>query len=106
MNDIAIARRYISKHDQAAVKGHEFSLTLRAFTNLMKAKRCGLTGLPLTPKTVTVDRLDNSLGYVSGNVMAVHTSVNNLKSIIECPNNGLTFKNVTRMLKVLDKRIK
>lgn len=58
----------------------------------------------LSPNTVTVDRLDNCLGYVSGNVMAVHTSANQLKSVIENPNNRLTFNNVRKMLKVLEKR--
>lgn len=104
LSDREIAKRYINKINDANQRDIEFDLSLRAFINIFKSKKCQLTGMPLTAETITIDRIDNNLGYISGNVMAVHSTVNALKAIIENPNNRLTFNNVRKMLKVLEKR--
>lgn len=48
--------------------------------------RCAVSGLPITlnrsartPGTASLDRRDNSKGYVPGNVWWVHTHVNQMK---------------------------
>ena len=104
LSDDEIAKRYLNKISNANQRNVEFDLSLRAFINIFKSKKCQLTGIPLTAETITIDRIDNTLGYVSGNVMAVHSAVNTLKATIENPNNRLTFNNVRKMLKVLEKR--
>lgn len=104
LSDREIAKRYINKINDAQQRDIEFDLSLRAFINVFKSKKCQLTGIPLTSETITIDRIDSRIGYVSGNVMAIHSSVNSLKGTIENPNNRLTFNNVRKMLKVLEKR--
>ena len=103
MDDLLIARKYISKVDHAKEKGIHFDLSITSFANMMKAKRCGLTGIKLDSYNITVDRIDNDEGYISGNVMAVCTQANQLKSIWENPSSQLTQKNVLKMMKKLEK---
>lgn len=52
---------------------------------MMQAKRCKLSGLPLTDETRTIDRIDHTKGYEKGNVCACHVNVNALKNLLENP---------------------
>jgi len=109
MYDLIIAEKYIKKAESARLAQTEFSLSFVSFKNLMSAKKCGYTNVELTaPRSGgkhvlaterTIDRIDNSIGYVSGNVIAVCHAANKLKAILENPNNPMTIKTTTRMLK-------
>jgi hypothetical protein len=101
MNDITLATKYLAKAQSAAHRGIEFNLSLLSFRNLMRAGTCRYTGLELNDNTRTVDRIDNTLGYVSGNVAAVHTIANSIKSMWENPNNPLTPELVKKILENL-----
>ena len=78
MDDLTIARKYISKAQKARNSGIEFNLSFVSFRNLMVAKKCKYTGIGLTETCAdrpasgsdrTIDRIDNSLGYIAGNVV-------------------------------------
>lgn len=104
--DISIARFYLLKSERAAENGVEFSLTFAEFKRLSRASKCKFTGLNLDASTFTIDRIDNKLGYVTGNVAACHKVFNQIKSIAENPMNDVTvnmvasgFKKVTGMLR-------
>ena len=107
MNDFEIAKKYINKANSAKSKGTKFSLTFYEYKRIITAKYCKYTGVELTHQTgkiqtdtdITIDRIDNSLGYVTGNVAACCTAYNSLKSMIENPINSLTFENTLRALK-------
>lgn len=103
MNDIDIAKAYLRKAQSAADRGLSFGLSFVAFKNLMRAKRCKYTGIELTeprpnmaPRSTdrTIDRVDSTIGYESGNVVAACHSANQIKSVWENPNNPLTAKMV------------
>lgn len=111
MNDLQIAQKYISKAQRAKSSGIEFDLSFTTFKNMMRAKRCGYTGIELTEKRPnkkirttdrTIDRIDNNLGYISGNVVAVCNSANQIKSIWEDPGNKLTPKLISKMLRRIE----
>ena len=115
MNDLEVAKLYLSKSKNAAKNGHEFTLTFMDYKRLVSKKKCQLTGLEFTAYsditlenyTVrTIDRLDNSRGYVKGNVAAVCSGVNHFKSIIEDPTNPLTLKMVGGIIEKTHKLIK
>jgi len=95
-SDLTLAKWYVSKADQSASRGIEFDLGLLAFRNIAKSKKCYYTALPLCRDTLTIDRIDNTLGYVSGNVVACHKAFNQLKSMVENPVNKLTKNNVIK----------
>ena len=98
-SDIKLARKYLSKASSSKDRGLSFELPFNEYKKLVNRKRCYFTNMSLCPLTLSLDRIDNTLGYVSGNVVACHTTFNALKAIIENPNNDLTFKNVIRGLK-------
>lgn len=105
-SDISIARFYLLKSERALENGIEFSLTFAEFKRLSKTTKCRFTGLDLTSSTFTIDRIDNKLGYITGNVAACHKIFNQIKAIAENPVNDITvkmiasgFKKVTDLLK-------
>lgn len=113
MDDEKIARKYLNKINNARDKGIQFGLLFHEFKRVVTAKKCRYTGILLTIQTgavprdtdVTIDRIDNSIGYVTGNVVACCHAYNSFKGTIENPNNPITFKNLAQALKVQDKLI-
>jgi hypothetical protein len=72
----------------ASVRGLEFEVTIDSIGLLYKAQRglCALTGLPITfgrrttdIVSASLDRIDNTKGYIPGNVHWVHKDVNKMK---------------------------
>jgi hypothetical protein len=100
--DEYVARFYLNKIKSSKDRKLEFSLTLTEVKNILRAKYCQLTGVPLTHtgasdstsnsmsssgqqrySDLTIDRIDNNLGYVKGNVLACCYGANHIKSLIE-----------------------
>lgn len=102
-----VANFYVSKVKTTKEAGIEFSLTLQQVANMLKAKKCFLTGIPLThsngsnPRAtdVTIDRLDNTKGYVKGNVHAVCRAANAFKGTIENPNAVLKSGHMLKIIR-------
>lgn len=113
MKDFDIAKRYISKSVYAKEKGHEFTLTFAQYKRILTAKYCRYTGVKLTTSAnkkglkddnfCTLDRVDNSIGYVVGNVVACCYAYNQFKAVIENPNNIFDFKTLCRAINVQKK---
>jgi hypothetical protein len=98
LDDLTIARKYVNKANSAASKGLEFDLTFAEFKSLFKRKRCAFSGVELTdvdggPAATdrTIDRIDNTKGYVSGNVVASCFFANQFRSLWEDGQNPLTL---------------
>lgn len=91
MNDIELAQKYINKRNNALSRGIKFTMTLQSMRNLMGAKKCYYTGVPLTNPSAgyakasdrTIDRIDPSKGYEPGNVVACCHAANQLKAQVE-----------------------
>jgi repressor of nif and glnA expression len=89
--DLYVAKKMAAKAQNARDRGIEFNLTFAGMRNLLKAKRCFYTGLPMTKPgsakqiatDLTIDRVDASKGYVTGNVVACCYAANQLKSQVE-----------------------
>ena len=90
--DLMVAGKMGRKAHNAQQRGIEFTLTFASMRNLMKAKKCYYTGLPLTEPVHgealkatdrTIDRIDASKGYVKGNVVACCHAANQVKSQFE-----------------------
>jgi len=100
-----VAKKYLSKVDDAIKRGLEFNLTLTSVSNLMKAKKCFFTDLPLNEDTLSFDRVDNSKGYIQGNVVACHTEVNSFKGCMENPSELMNLELVSKMIKRWEERL-
>ncbi len=84
--------------DRAKRKGHEFTITR---DDLSIPSHCPILGIPLfstpgkkTDNTPTIDRIDNTKGYIPGNVHVISERANRLK------NNG-TADELERIAKYL-----
>lgn len=106
-----VCNKYINKIKDARRRELEFSLTFAEFRALLTKKRCAYTGVPLTfhidgakqtNTDLSIERIDNSRGYVRGNVMAVCYAANNIKSVFEDPNTFLSVKDAVRMFGKID----
>lgn len=72
----------------AKARNYEFSITIEYIWELFlkQNKKCALSGLNLiigyfndNTQTASLDRIDNSKGYVEGNVQWLHKDINNMK---------------------------
>jgi hypothetical protein len=109
--DLQWAKRYVIKSSLAEKSGHDFDLNFTSFKNIMRAKYCAYSGVELTTRfnsrqmkftDRTIERVDNKLGYVKGNVVAICFGVNQLKSKMEnpkCPYSKGDFNNDLRNIK-------
>lgn len=83
-----------SIRDGAIKRGYEFSITQQYLWTLLEDQqfRCALSGMPINLSllikksnpdyskfTASVDRINNDLGYIEGNVQWVHKDVNRMK---------------------------
>jgi len=100
--DTYAAKRYLKQIERARVKGIEFSLSLSDFARIVARKKCYYTGVEMVKaigenstdgNLLTLDRIDNSKGYIKGNVVACTRSANCLKGIWEDPEIKLTVEN-------------
>ena len=97
--DLRCAKKMIKLQQSAKSRGLEFNLSYTSVKNIMRANKCYFTGKPLTNETRSVDRVDNTKGYVTGNVVACDIRVNRLKD-------NLTMSELESMFKKLNKRVK
>lgn len=81
-----IDSRLKSLHTKARNRNKDFSIPLTDLFDLWKNQsgRCVYTKLPLIAtanqfNTVSLDRIDSSIGYVSGNVQLVCAAINKMK---------------------------
>lgn len=110
--ELYVARKFCSKAQNAKDRGLEFTITLTSMRNILKAKKCFYTGLPLTlpdpamdgrlrPTDLTIDRIDATKGYVPGNVVACCHAANSLKERAE----GAGVEGLKLAQKILGKAI-
>lgn len=90
--DLYVADKLRRKADNARERGIEFNMSFQAMKNILSAKKCHYTGLPLTKarhglplrgSDLTIDRVNCEIGYVKGNVVACSHAANSLKSQVE-----------------------
>jgi len=115
-SDVDIATRYVEKAENAKLKGYVFELTFSEYKRLTSTKRCAYTGeifsdyvdgIPVDKfRARTLDRIDNTKGYVKGNVVACIYGINSLKSNIENNDHGLTLEMLEKFVKEIKKRKK
>lgn len=105
--DSVVASLYLLKRSNAEQRGIEFNLTLPEVRKLIKRKCCYYSGRVLELGHVdnkpTFERLDNTEGYVSGNVV-VAAIMNRLKNeLFENPRSEIrvTSSEVSSMLQKL-----
>lgn len=100
----AIAEKYRNLAFSARSRGLKFNLTLEDVESIILAKHCYYSNVEFDGVThiKTVDRIDNTKGYISGNVVACTYEINQFKNdILESKQNRL-FKNVVDLKRFVD----
>lgn len=106
MHDRIIAKRYLSKAQSSETRGIQFDLSFMSFKNTQTAKKCYYTGLELTNTTRTIDRIDRTKGYIKGNCVACHTSINSIKAVLENPTvHGVTHEQLLKLINKWSKKV-
>jgi hypothetical protein len=71
-----------SKTRRAKQRDYEFTITIENIWDIYIAqdKVCALSGVPISfNDTASLDRIDNSIGYIKSNIQIVHKDVNYMK---------------------------
>lgn len=82
---------------KCAKRGREFNISLEQMLEYLSVSHCQVTGMPLVDSkptdkkqaynTRTLDRKDNSIGYIASNILVVCHAFNLKKALYEDPNN-------------------
>lgn len=102
ITDIDVARKLINSYLSAKDRNLEFNLTFQDIKRLLSTKHCFYTGLELnndekSQNQRTFDRVDNSKGYIRGNVVVCTKEFNGLKGC-------LTVEQIQLLVKGLKKK--
>ncbi|MFK5882894.1 MAG: hypothetical protein QM489_00985 [Candidatus Izemoplasma sp.] len=81
------AKKYVNKVESSVERGIRFDLTIKQFMKVLKIKRCYYTGVrfagnPTDPRGLTLDRIDNKIGYTKDNTVAACHGANLLKNAL------------------------
>jgi len=82
--DLIVASFLISKCENALQRHIPFDLSFKKLKQVMKGTRCQITGEKLTeekglPNSKSLDRIDNSVGYIDSNICLTSERFNKLK---------------------------
>lgn len=85
VDDLGVAKKYISLEKSAKDRGIEFKLSFMKLKKLLNTRRCFFTNVILepagtNPRSLTLDRVDASKGYTDDNVVACCQEFNSKKS--------------------------
>ena len=99
--DIEIARKLLQIEQSAKSRNIPFDLTFQDVKRVLTAKRCFFTGAILTdvvgsPNKLSFDRIDNTKGYITGNVVACSESFNKTKNNLTVNDIVLLYKGLKR----------
>jgi hypothetical protein len=111
---IEVAKKWAALYGNADRRGLEFNLSFGDIKKILDTSTCYYSGVPLviqdSTKPVangrTVDRIDNTKGYVKGNVVACAHAINQIKNkLLEDEDNSMyigvaTFKKIAEHLEV------
>lgn len=95
-----VARCYTSKASNAASRNLDFKLDFMAFANIKSQKVCAYSGLPFSEDNpLTIERINNDLGYVDGNVIPVCLAWNRCRADFT---SETIHKGIAKLLKSLN----
>lgn len=107
--DYALAKQYINKAMSCTKRGIDFQLSLNEYKAIKNKKSCFYTGIKFDDthlNKLTIDRIDNKLGYTKDNSVACCQQVNALKNtLFECENRPTTI-NAKQLRRLADKLVK
>jgi len=102
LTDLDVARKMLNLKQSADSRSIKFELSFNTLKKLMEQKKCFYTGRELDPKgdhSLSIDRIDNKLGYVEGNVVACTVEINRKKTDITLEEIEMIYKAIKKAKK-------
>jgi hypothetical protein len=101
VTDLIVAKKILHLAQSAKDRNLEFDLSFKTVKRLLSVKRCYYTNEEfeeLGGKSRTIDRIDASIGYIEGNVVACTSEFNGKKCNLTVKEIELLYKKVKRFL--------
>ncbi len=102
ITDLDVARKMINLKQSADSRNLKFDLSFMKLKSLMEQKKCFYTGKPFdkTPgNELSIDRVDNRIGYVDDNIVACTVEINRKKTDISIEEIEMLYKAIKRTKK-------
>ena len=102
MTDLDVAKKMINLKQSADARNIKFDLSFTTLKKLMEQKKCFYTGRVLDPRgdyALSIDRIDNKLGYVEGNVVSCTVEINRKKTDITLDEIEMIYKAIKKAKK-------
>jgi hypothetical protein len=99
LTDLEVAKKMLNLKQSADSRNIKFDLSFTTLKELMEQKKCFYTGRILETKgdfSLSIDRIDNKLGYVEGNVVACTVDINRKKTDITIEEIEMIYKAIQR----------
>ena len=84
-DDLIVAKKLLQLKQSADSRSIEFGLSFYTVRRLLNVKKCYYTGIMFEetgPFARSIDRVDSTLGYLEGNVVACTVDINTKKANI------------------------
>lgn len=85
LTDLDVAKKMLNLKQSADSRNIKFDLSFNTLKKMMEQKKCFYTNRKLDTKgdySMSIDRIDNRLGYIEGNVVACTVDINRKKTDI------------------------
>ncbi len=99
LTDLEVAKKMLNLKQSADSRNIKFDLSFTTLKELMEQKKCFYTGRVLETKgdfSLSIDRIDNKLGYIEGNVVACTVDINRKKTDITIEEIEMIYKAIQR----------
>ena len=102
VTDLDVAKKMINLKQSADSRNLKFDLSFIKLKSLMEQKKCFYTGKSFdkTPgNELSIDRIDNKIGYLDDNVVACTVEINRKKTDISIEEIEMLYKAIKRVKK-------
>jgi hypothetical protein len=99
LTDLDVAKKMLNLKQSADSRDIKFDLSFVTLKKLMEQKKCFYTGRTLDSKgdyALSIDRIDNKLGYVEGNVVSCTVEINRKKTDITLDEIEMIYKAIKK----------
>lgn len=103
ITDLDVAKKMLNLKQSADSRNIKFDLSFLVLKNLMEQKKCFYTGRVFDGKgdyALSIDRIDNKIGYVDGNVVACTVEINRKKTDITIEEIEMIYKAIKKTKKI------
>jgi hypothetical protein len=101
--DIEVAKKMINLKQSADSRNIKFDLSFLTLKKLMEQRKCFYTNTNFESKgdlALSIDRMDNKLGYIEGNVVACTVEMNRKKADITLEEIEMIYKAIKKVKKI------